>query len=77
MAKPWFVDPSWDPMQDLENCKEALSLMAPAVKNHSEVIGELINQNNNLADIVQQDRLEIALLTAEVMRLRKEIENRQ
>jgi hypothetical protein len=75
MAKAWWLDPSWDPMQDLENCKESIGMMAPAVRQHSDVISELIKQNNALTDIVHQDRLEIAMLTHEVLRLRQRVEN--
>jgi len=76
MAKetPWWVDPTWDPMQDLQNCKNNIELMAPAVKQHADVISDLIFQNSKLTNVVQQDRLEIALLSKEMMSMRKRIE---
>lgn len=69
----WWVDPTYDPMQDLHDCKNNINLMAPAMQQHAKVISELINQNNKLTDIVQQDRLEIALLSKEMLNLRNRL----
>ena len=70
----WWVDPTYDPMQDLHDCKHNISLLAPAMKQHAEVINELIRQNSKLTDIVHQDRLEIALLSKELLNLRNRIQ---
>ena len=73
-SKPWWIDPSYDPMQDLENCKHNIELMAPAVRQHADIITDLILQNSKLTNVVQQDRLEIALLSKEVLTLRNRLE---
>ena len=67
----WWHDPSYDPMQDLHDCKHNLHLMIPALRQHAEIIEQLIQQNNALTRTVDQDRLEIALLSKEVVNLRR------
>lgn len=73
----WWHDPSYDPMQDLHDCKHNIKLMAPALKQHAEIIEELIRQNNALTRTMQQDRLEIALLSKEIVNLRKLVHTAQ
>lgn len=74
VPEKWWVDPTYDPMQDLHDCKYNISLMAPAVKQHAEIINELIRQNSKLTEIVEQDRIEIALLAKRVLDLTHRIE---
>jgi hypothetical protein len=73
MAKSWWHDPSYDPMQDLADCKHNLQLMAPALRQHAEVIEQLMQQNDVLNRAVNTHKLEIALLCKQVIDLRKQV----
>lgn len=69
----WWHDPSYDPMQDLHDCKHNLQLMAPALRQHAEVIEQLVQQNDVLNRAVNTHKLEIALLCKQVIDLRREV----
>jgi hypothetical protein len=73
MAKAWWIDPTYDPMQDLADCKHNLQLMAPALKQHAEVIEQLMQQNDLLSRAVNTHKLEIALLSKELINLRRDV----
>lgn len=73
MSEKWWVDPAWDPMQDLHDCKHNQSLMIPALQEHAEVIRELTKQHTQLLALLKEDRQTIAMLTSEIMRLGKQV----
>ncbi len=66
----WWHDPAFDPMQDLENCKHNISLMAPALEEHRDHIRQLTSQNQQVLELVKQDRRMIKSMADEIKMLR-------
>lgn len=68
----WHIDPPYDPLQMLQECKEAIDLLTvnnreivKALVDHSHLINELKEQNKLLYGIIQQQKREIHLLQAD------------
>jgi hypothetical protein len=55
----WHIDPTYDPMQDLEDCKQNIEMLkgnvlqvAAAYNDQSAMIQQLINQNRGLVSMM-------------------------
>jgi hypothetical protein len=66
----WWIDPAFDPLQDLENCKHNISLMAPALEEHRDCIRQLVQQNQQSMELIKQDRRMIKSMADEIKMLR-------
>lgn len=44
----WWINPDYDPMQDLNDCKHNINLMIPALQIHANEIKKLKQENINL-----------------------------
>jgi hypothetical protein len=69
----WWVDPTYDPMQELHDCKTEinniggfLNQLANGINAHDELLVELTNQNRKLLQLYQSSQQEIQHLTEEI-----------
>lgn len=74
----WFIDPSFDPLQELQDCRERSELaltnthqLAAAFNDQSEMIKILSEQNRSLITMISKANLEIVDLIQQVEELRK------
>jgi hypothetical protein len=65
----WWIDPAYDPMQDLNDCKHNLNLMMPALEEHRDHIRQLTSQNQQILELVKQDRRMIKNMADEIKML--------
>ena len=77
MSDKWWVDPTYDPMQDLQDCKHNQSLMIPALEEHAHVLRDVLKQQQALRTLLKNDRKIIQKLTQEVNLLRLLLEAQQ
>jgi hypothetical protein len=74
MSQKWWVDPAWDPMQDLTDCKQNISLMVPALEEHAQVLRNVVKQQQALRTLLKNERQIVSKLTQEVSLLRLMLE---
>ena len=66
MSAKWWIDPSYDPMQDLQDCKHNQSLMIPALEEHAQAIRQLTDKHNRMVKQLQANTQTIRQLTHEL-----------
>lgn len=70
----WWVDPNYDPMQELHECKLALqhqggiiNQLINGINAHDELLAQLTEQNRKLLNLYQISQQEIQRLNEEIM----------
>ena len=70
----WFVDPSYDPMQDLQDCKEYCEIMKVNAHHMTLAIND---QQNMIAQLNEQNKRLLRMISnanQDIVRLYKELE---
>lgn len=69
----WWVDPSFDPLQDLHECKREIQRLTHIVNKliqanniHDQSIVDLANQNTSLVTLYRKSQREIVKLNLEL-----------
>jgi ABC-type transporter Mla subunit MlaD len=78
MSQPesWWIDPTYDPMQDLYDCKReitnlisALNQLISAHNQNTEMIAQLTQQNRQLLEMYAKSMAEINTLQRDIDQL--------
>jgi hypothetical protein len=77
MTEKWYVDPSWDPMQDLADCKHNISVMVPALEEHATVIKSMLGEQRVQTLLIKRQMAELDMLKQEIHSLRHLLETQR
>lgn len=76
VPQQWWVDPAWDPMQELQDCKreiirmsQVINQLIQATNTNDHNITCLVQQNQQLTGLYRRSQCEITKLTEELERL--------
>lgn len=69
----WYVDPTYDPMQDLEDCKMNIEMLkgnclqiAKAYNDQSHTVQTLMDQNQKLVKMMMQLNDQMEQLSSQI-----------